>query len=241
MSRANSAIAVEEMDGLDFAKNDGLLPAIVQHADRGSVLMLGYMNREALEASLTRRRVVFFSRSKDRLWEKGESSGNTLTLVEVRADCDRDALLVLARSDGPTCHQGTLSCFGDDLFNEPEPLSILSDLERVIAQRMLFRPEGSYTTSLFESGIKRIAQKVGEEGLEVALAAIGGREREVISEFADLIFHLLVLLRARGLSLDDVVRELRSRHVENLTPTSAVPAPTNETESARPSDPAATS
>lgn len=218
MSPVNSIIAVEDLDRLDFAKSDGLLPAIVQHADRGSVLMLGYMSREALEASLTRRRVVFFSRSKDRLWEKGESSGNTLALIEVRADCDRDALLVLARPQGPTCHLGTPTCFGDDPSSEPESLSILSDLERVIAQRMLLRPEGSYTASLFDSGIKRIAQKVGEEGLEVALAAVGGREREVIDEFADLIFHLLVLLRARGLSLADVVRELRARHVVNSAP-----------------------
>ena len=213
MSRPPASIGLKDLDTLDFAKGGGLLPAIVQHADTGAVLMLGYMNRSALEASLTRRRVVFFSRSKDRLWEKGESSGNTLTLSQVRADCDRDTLLVLARPHGPTCHLGQLTCFGSDLFAETESLRIVRDLEHVIAQRMLLRPQGSYTTSLFESGIKRIAQKVGEEGLEVALAAVGGGEREVIREFADLIFHLLVLLKARGLSLEHVVRELRARHV----------------------------
>jgi phosphoribosyl-ATP pyrophosphohydrolase/phosphoribosyl-AMP cyclohydrolase len=224
MKPADSLVDLGNVDGLDFSKGDGLLPAIVQHAATGSVLMLGYMNREALEASLTLRRAVFFSRSTGRLWEKGESSGHTLTLTQVRADCDRDTLLILARPHGPTCHMGTLTCFGNDLFSDPEPLSILSTLERVIAQRMLHRPEGSYTASLFNSGIRRIAQKVGEEGLEVALAAVGGRERELIDEFADLIFHLLVLLRARGLSLEHVVRELRSRHV---TPAPATPAVEN--------------
>jgi phosphoribosyl-ATP pyrophosphohydrolase/phosphoribosyl-AMP cyclohydrolase len=199
---------------LDFDKSGGLLPAIVQDANTGAVLMLGYMNREALEETLSRRRVVFFSRSKGRLWEKGEASGNALAVAKVRADCDGDTLLILARPQGPTCHRGTATCFGDDRFTAVDSLSIFRDLEHVIAQRMLLRPQGSYTTSLFESGIKRIAQKVGEEGLEVALAAVGGSEREVIAEYADLVFHLLVLLRARGLELDEVVRELRARHVK---------------------------
>ena len=200
------------LDGLDFGKGNGLLPAVVQHADTGAVLMLGYMNREALEATLARQRVVFFSRSKGRLWEKGESSGHGLQLAQIGVDCDRDSLLILARPEGATCHLGARSCFGDDLLAERNAFSILTDLERVIGQRMIERPAGSYTASLFDSGIKRIAQKVGEEGLEVALAAVGGREREVIAESADLIYHLLVLLRARGLSLEQVMAELRARH-----------------------------
>ena len=205
---------IERSEGaeVDFSEGDGLLPAIVQHADTGAVLMLGYMNREALQATLERRRVVFFSRSKGRLWEKGEASGNTLTLVGVHRDCDGDALLVLARSVGPTCHQGTRSCFGDDHFTERDGLSILTDLERVIAQRMLTRPKGSYTTSLFAGGVHRIAQKVGEEGVEVALAAAVGSRREVIAEVSDLVYHLVVLLRARGLTLNHIARELRVRH-----------------------------
>jgi phosphoribosyl-AMP cyclohydrolase / phosphoribosyl-ATP pyrophosphohydrolase len=203
---------MSDLEGLHFEKGGGLIPAIVQHADTGMVLMLGYMNREALEESLKRQRVVFFSRSKGRLWEKGETSGQTLNLKAIHADCDGDSLLVLAHPQGPTCHRGTSSCFDDDLIREREALSILSDLEQLIGLRMLQRPARSYTTSLFESGIRRIAQKVGEESLEVALAAVGGAEREVIRECADLIYHLLVLLKARGLSLDQVLSELRARH-----------------------------
>lgn len=213
MKQSGSAIELANVATLDFAKGHGLLPAIVQDADTRAVLMLGYMNREALETTLASRRLVFFSRSRDRLWEKGEVSGNTLNLAEIRADCDGDALLVLARPIGPTCHNGSSSCFGDDPLTGRDALGILSDLEHVIAQRMQLRPKGSYTTSLFESGISRIAQKVGEEGLEVALAAVGGTQSELISELADLIYHMLVLLRARGLSLEQVVRELRARHV----------------------------
>lgn len=215
MTSAQGAIDLKDLSAVDFKKGDGLVPAIVQHSDTGTILMLGYMNREALEATLTRGRVVFFSRSKGRLWEKGESSGHTLFLTEVHADCDGDTLLVLARPHGPTCHLGARTCFGNELFRQPQSLKILSDLEAVIVQRMVQRPEGSYTTSLFEGGIRRIAQKVGEEGLEVALAAVGGGEREVIDEFADLIFHLLVLLKARGLTLEQVMQELRARHVQS--------------------------
>jgi phosphoribosyl-AMP cyclohydrolase / phosphoribosyl-ATP pyrophosphohydrolase len=205
------AIGLGDLDGLDFSKAEGLIPAIVQHADTGLVLMLGYMNREALQESLRRGRVVFFSRSRKRLWEKGESSGNRLTLSEIRPDCDRDALLIFARPEGPTCHLGTASCFGIERCPDRQPMTILSELERVIAERMTLRPEGSYTSRLFDSGIRRIAQKVGEEGLEVALAAVGGSECEMVSECADLLYHLLVLLKARGSSLSDVLHELRAR------------------------------
>jgi phosphoribosyl-ATP pyrophosphohydrolase/phosphoribosyl-AMP cyclohydrolase len=196
---------------LNFRKGNGLLPAVVQHAETGQVLMLGYMNRIALEVTLERGRAVFFSRSRNRLWEKGETSGHYLAVTDIRADCDSDALLVLARPEGHTCHTGSDSCFGDEPSLDPG-LTILGDLERVIAQRIRVRPAGSYTTSLLESGIRRIAQKVGEEGLEVALAAAGGSDEEVIDESSDLLYHVLVLLGARGLTLSRVLFELRARH-----------------------------
>jgi phosphoribosyl-ATP pyrophosphohydrolase/phosphoribosyl-AMP cyclohydrolase len=211
-----AAAGVHGLERLDFAKGDGLLPAVVQDVDTGSVLMLGYMNREAFEATLARGRVVFFSRSKRRLWEKGETSGNRLTLVKVCADCDGDALLVLTKPQGPTCHLGTRSCFGTQP-TQYDSFGILRDLEHVIADRMLKRPTGSYTTSLFDSGPRRIAQKVGEEGLEVALAAVSASDREVIAEISDLVYHLMVLLRARGLNLVEVMRELRVRYADDAS------------------------
>ncbi len=201
-----------DIDGLDFAKNGGLLPAIVQHADSGSVLMLAYMSRESLAATLERRRVVFFSRSRQRLWEKGETSGHYLDLQAIHADCDSDTLRVTARPRGPVCHLGTATCFGDEPGTAAERLSFLVNLQSVIEQRIADRPEQSYTARLFAQGPKRIAQKVGEEGLEVALAGVGGTDGEVIAEAADLVFHLLVLLRSRGLSFESVVAELQSRH-----------------------------
>jgi phosphoribosyl-ATP pyrophosphohydrolase/phosphoribosyl-AMP cyclohydrolase len=200
------------LEQLDFAKGDGLMPAVVQHAGTGSVLMLGYMNRQALRETLDRRRVVFFSRSKQRLWEKGETSGHFLELAEICADCDRDTLLLTAWPRGPVCHLGTKTCFGDEPLTSAERLSFLGSLEGVIAQRIADRPEGSYTARLFAQGPKRIAQKVGEEGLEVALAAVAETDDKVIAESADLLFHLLVLLKSRGLPLERVVAELQSRH-----------------------------
>jgi phosphoribosyl-ATP pyrophosphohydrolase/phosphoribosyl-AMP cyclohydrolase len=197
---------------LDFGKSDGLIPAIVQHADSGAVLMLGYMNAEALAATFERRRVVFYSRSKQRLWMKGETSGHVLDLVEIRTDCDRDALLVAARPNGPVCHVGTSTCFGDVAPSSGSKLGFLDTLEGVIEQRVTENPEGSYTARLFAKGPKRIAQKVGEEGLEVALAAVAEGDDKVVSESADLLYHLLVLLKSRGVSLANVVAELESRH-----------------------------
>jgi phosphoribosyl-ATP pyrophosphohydrolase/phosphoribosyl-AMP cyclohydrolase len=192
---------------VDFSKSsDGLVPAIVQHADTGAVLMLGYMNAEALRETLARQRVVFFSRSRQTLWEKGETSGNTLDFVSVRTDCDKDTLLVAARPRGPVCHTGTVTCFGN------EPATFLGQLEAVIEQRISDRPDGSYTSRLFAQGPKRIAQKVGEEGLEVALAAAVETDDKVVAESADLVFHLLVLLRSRGIPFDHVIAELASRH-----------------------------
>jgi phosphoribosyl-ATP pyrophosphohydrolase/phosphoribosyl-AMP cyclohydrolase len=209
---AGSPLRLADIDTLDFAKADGLLPAVVQHADTGAVLMVGYMNREALRETLSRGHVVFFSRSKQRLWEKGETSGHFLELEQIRTDCDRDALLVTARPLGPVCHEGTATCFGDEPITKGECLAFISTLEAVIEQRIAESPQGSYTARLFADGPKRIAQKVGEEGIEVALAAVVESDDKVVSESADLVFHLLVLLRSRGLSFQRVVAELQSRH-----------------------------
>ena len=205
-------LRLADIDTLDFDKGDGLLPAVVQHAVSGAVLMVGYMNRAALHETLSRRHVVFYSRSKQRLWEKGETSGHFLELDQVRTDCDRDALLVTARPLGPVCHEGTLTCFGNESLSNGEHLAFLATLEGVIEKRIAHSPQGSYTARLFSEGPKRIAQKVGEEGLEVALAAVAETDDKVLSESADLIFHLLVLLRSRGLSFQGVVAELQSRH-----------------------------
>ena len=201
-----------QINAIDWDKMSGLAPAVVQDAFDGRVLMLGYMNREALSNTLDTGRVTFWSRSRNELWTKGATSGNTLDLVAVHADCDNDALLIMARPAGPTCHLGTDSCFdGMDETTAPG-LSFLAKLERVVAQRYEDRPEGSYTTKLFDAGVKRIAQKVGEEGVETALAAVAGDYAELENEAADLLFHLLVLLRDCGLTLEDVTGTLESRH-----------------------------
>jgi phosphoribosyl-ATP pyrophosphohydrolase/phosphoribosyl-AMP cyclohydrolase len=191
---------------IDWSK--GLLPAIVQDVDSGLVLMLGYMNAEALAATVETGHVTFYSRSKQRLWTKGETSGNVLELRSMALDCDGDTLLLLARPRGPTCHQGTTTCFGD--FPGPE-VAFLGELGRLVEQRHKDRPAGSYTTRLFESGTRRIAQKVGEEGVETALAAVAQGTDDLLAEASDLVFHLLVLLRDRGLGLEDVARTLRGR------------------------------
>lgn len=193
-------------DSLAWDKQDGLLPVIVQDAGTLRVLMLGYMDRAALAATLDTGRVTFFSRSKQRLWTKGESSGHFLRLVHIDTDCDADTLLVQAHPAGPTCHLGRTSCF------EHAPQDFLAALDAFIAQRERERPAGSYTTKLFESGIKRIAQKVGEEGVETALAATVGDLAELQNEAADLLYHLIVLLRASGLTLGAAVEVLRQRH-----------------------------
>ena len=201
-----------DIDRLAFDKGSGLLPAIVQDVDTGAVLMLGYMNREALHSTFQRRRVVFFSRSKQRLWMKGETSGHYLDLIDVRTDCDRDTLLITSRPLGPACHVGTATCFGDEPVSRAEQIAFLLKLESIITQRMADNPEGSYTARLFADGPKRIAQKVGEEGVEVALASITETDDKLVSESADLLFHLLVLLKSRGIGVSRVVSELQSRH-----------------------------
>ncbi|WEN13420.1 bifunctional phosphoribosyl-AMP cyclohydrolase/phosphoribosyl-ATP diphosphatase HisIE [Rhodanobacter sp. AS-Z3] len=196
---------------LDWPKGGGLLPAIIQHWLTGEVLMLGYMNAEALAQTLASAEVTFYSRSKQRLWTKGESSGHVLMFKSIRIDCDADTLLIQVDPHGPTCHTGTSSCFGDSADVRP-PLGFLAELDALVEQRHTERPEGSYTTKLFDGGIRRIAQKVGEEGVETALAAVVQGDEELLGESADLIFHLTVALRARGLSLGDVVAVLAERH-----------------------------
>jgi len=200
-----------DVERLDWAKGGGLLPAIVQHARSGEVLMLGYMDAAALEQSRRTGLVTFYSRSRQRLWTKGEVSGHRLAMKSLRVDCDGDALLILAEPAGPTCHLGTSSCFGERADVRPA-MGFLAELDALVAGRHVERPAGSYTTQLFAAGIRRIAQKVGEEGVETALAAVAQDDRELLGEAADLVFHLTVLLRARGLPLADAVAELARRH-----------------------------
>jgi phosphoribosyl-AMP cyclohydrolase / phosphoribosyl-ATP pyrophosphohydrolase len=213
----SESLTLTDIDGLDFAKSGGIVPAVVQHAGTGAVLMLGFMSPEAVRATLERRRVVFFSRTKQRLWEKGETSGHYLELADLRADCDADTLLVTAWPHGPVCHTGTRTCFGDGPLTEAEGLGFLAELERIIAERAAARPESSYTARLLEQGPKRISQKVGEEGVEVALAGAGEPDEQLVAECADLVFHLLVLLKSRDIPLERVIRELEARHADRRT------------------------
>jgi phosphoribosyl-AMP cyclohydrolase / phosphoribosyl-ATP pyrophosphohydrolase len=197
---------------LDWDKTDGLIPAIVQDARSGAVLMLGYMNAEALAATQATGRVTFWSRSKGRLWTKGETSGHFLQVKDIAADCDRDCLLILAHPTGPVCHLGTATCWGDAQRVPAQPLAFLSELESIVASRVSERPPGSYTTTLLDQGLARIAQKIGEEGVELALAAVTQSDEQILGEAADLLFHMLVLLKAKGLSLSQVTNTLESRH-----------------------------
>jgi phosphoribosyl-ATP pyrophosphohydrolase/phosphoribosyl-AMP cyclohydrolase len=204
---------MKDLDRLDWAKADGLVPAIVQDAAGGAVLMLGYMNREALAATQAGGRVTFWSRSKGRLWTKGETSGNYLEVRSIAADCDGDTLLILARPSGPACHLGTRTCFGETPPRAAaESLAFLDTLQKVIAERIADPPRDSYTAKLLAQGPRRIAQKVGEEGVELALAAVAQGDAEIVGEAADLLFHVLVLLQSKHLSLEQVVGELEARH-----------------------------
>jgi phosphoribosyl-ATP pyrophosphohydrolase/phosphoribosyl-AMP cyclohydrolase len=195
----------DDIDSLAWQVHDGLLPAVVQDAATLRVLMLGYMDAAALQATFDSGRVTFFSRSRQRLWTKGETSGNVLELVSIRTDCDSDALLVLANPAGPTCHLDRVSCFAN------APGNPLADLERLIERRHRERPVGSYTSRLFDAGVRAIAQKVGEEAVETALASVVQDDAALLGESADLLYHLAVLLRARGLSLAQVVDVLVAR------------------------------
>jgi phosphoribosyl-AMP cyclohydrolase / phosphoribosyl-ATP pyrophosphohydrolase len=202
----------QQADALDWQKGAGLLPAIVQDSLSGQVLMLGFMNRESLLRTLDTGRVTFFSRTKNRLWTKGETSSNFLHVVATAADCDNDSILITAKPDGPTCHNGTQSCFGESIQADAQRVAFIAKLESVIAQRIEERPEGSYTAKLWADGVTRMAQKVGEEGVEVALAAATQQDDRLIGESADLLFHLALLLKSRGLSLSAAVAELERRH-----------------------------
>lgn len=193
---------------LDWEKTDGLLPVIVQHAVSGEVLMLGYMNQEALAQTEQNGKVTFWSRTKQRLWTKGETSGHFLNVVSITADCDNDTLLVMANPNGPTCHKGTSSCFGDTHHQ----WHFLYELESLLAERKHADPASSYTAKLYASGTKRIAQKVGEEGVETALAATVHDKHELTNEASDLMYHLLVLLQDQELDLGTVIDNLKSRH-----------------------------
>ena len=203
---------------INYSKNNGLVPSIIQHHKTGTVLMLGFMNEKALKKTHETGRVTFFSRTKQRLWTKGETSGNYLEVVDMQIDCDDDTLLVLAKPHGPTCHTGNESCFFKKDFSfsskrgNEHDFEFLSHLQELIATRKEEMPEGSYTTSLFSEGIDKIAQKVGEEAVESVIASKNSDDKEVIYETADLLYHVMVLLTERGLSLDDIVGELKSRH-----------------------------
>jgi phosphoribosyl-ATP pyrophosphohydrolase/phosphoribosyl-AMP cyclohydrolase len=191
---------------IDWNKQQGLVAAVVQDVDTLRVLMLGWMDREALSLTVATRRATFYSRTRQRLWMKGESSGNVLDVVDLRLDCDGDTVLLLARPRGPTCHLARASCFPD------APGDFLATLDALVMHREADRPTGSYTTALFDAGVRRIAQKVGEEGVETALAAVAQDDVALLGESADLLYHLVVLLRARGLSLHDAIAVLRERH-----------------------------
>lgn len=195
---------------IDFEKMNGLVPAIIQDAETKKVLMLGYMNREAYEKTLSTKKVTFFSRARQCLWTKGEESGNFLNLVDIKNDCDQDTLLVTVHPDGPTCHKGTDTCWGEK--NESSPLLFLTELQNFIEKRHKEMPEGSYTTSLFRDGLNRMAQKVGEEALEAVIEAVNGSDERLIYEISDMFYHLIVLLTSKGLRIEDVVSELECRH-----------------------------
>ena len=192
----------------DFSKSDGLIPAVVQDARSGEVLMLGYMNEESFRKTIETKRVTFFSRSRQTLWMKGETSGNVLDLADISVDCDRDSILVRAVPNGPTCHEGTRTCFRDA---PSTTWSILSDLEGVIRERRKSMSDNSYTASLFKAGLDRLAQKVGEEAIEVLIEAKNGDRDRLLNESADLLFHLMALWEAQGVSLGAVCAVLRQR------------------------------
>ncbi|SEA06165.1 phosphoribosyl-ATP pyrophosphatase /phosphoribosyl-AMP cyclohydrolase [Prevotella sp. tc2-28] len=198
---------------IDFEKMGGLVPAIIQDATTRKVLMLGFMNEEAYQKTIATNHVTFWSRTRNTLWTKGETSGNFLNLVDIKVDCDNDTLLVQAHPDGPTCHKGTDTCWGEQ--NEQNPLLFLTELQDFINKRKQEMPEGSYTTKLFSEGINKIAQKVGEEALETVIEATNGTNDHLVYEASDLLYHLLVMLANKGLRIEDVASELQKRHDPN--------------------------
>ncbi len=195
---------------INFEKGQGLVPAVIQDYVTRHVLMLGYMNEEAYRKTVETGKVTFWSRSRNTLWTKGETSGNFLNVIEIKNDCDGDTLLVQVRPDGPTCHTGADTCWGEK--NEQNPLLFLAELQDFIEKRHEEMPEGSYTTSLFKDGLNRMAQKVGEEALELVIEACNGTDERLIYEGSDMLYHLIVLLTSKGLRIEDMVAELRERH-----------------------------
>ena len=204
--------AITDISGLKYDEK-GLIPAVITDCADGSVLMLGYMNAESLQKTLETGLVCFFSRSRQKLWTKGETSGNFLHVRSVKADCDKDSLLIAAAPDGPVCHTGERSCFFNTVCGEAQEPFTLGSLSALIADRKTNKKEGSYTTYLFEKGLYKILKKVGEESTEVIIAAKGGDKRETVYEIADLTYHLLVLMEEAGISVADIKEELASRHV----------------------------
>jgi phosphoribosyl-ATP pyrophosphohydrolase/phosphoribosyl-AMP cyclohydrolase len=204
-------LSIDNVETLHFDE-DGLLPVIAQNVDSGEVLMVAWANREAVNASLVSGRAVFWSRSRQQLWEKGETSGHTLAISSIHADCDRDTLLMLVRPNGAACHTGTMTCFSDTPLTRGGPYGFLATLDNVIDQRLHSTDPKSYTARLIAEGPKRLAQKVGEEGVETALALSSGSDDDARSEAADLLFHLIVALKARGMTLTEVIDELNRRH-----------------------------
>lgn len=198
---------------IDFDKMGGLVPAIIQDAVTKNVLMLGFMNEEAYQKTIDTKKVTFWSRTRNCLWTKGETSGNYLNLVDIRLDCDNDTLLVKVHPQGPTCHLGTDTCWGED--NSLNPILFLSELQNFIDKRHQEMPENSYTTSLFKKGINKMAQKVGEEATETIIEATNGTNEQLVYESSDLLYHLIVMLTAKGLSIEDVASELIKRHDPN--------------------------
>lgn len=194
---------------LDFEKTGGLIPAIIQDNETNKVLMLGYMNQQALDKTHETGKVTFFSRTKQRLWTKGEESGNFLNVISIKDDCDHDTLLIKVKPVGPVCHTGADTCFEE---KNKEDILFLKHLQQFIEKRHQEMPEGSYTTSLFQSGLNRMAQKVGEEAIETVIEACNGTDDRLIYESADMLYHLIVLLTSKGLSIEDLARELKKRH-----------------------------
>lgn len=195
---------------IDFEKMNGLVPAIIQDNRTLKVLMLGFMNEEALQKTLSTKKVTFYSRSRKCLWTKGETSGNYLNVVSVKCDCDNDTLLIKAIPDGPVCHTGADTCWNES--NTPNPLAFLSTLQDFIEKRREEMPEGSYTTSLFKDGINRMAQKVGEEALETVIEAVNGSNERLIYEASDMFYHLIVMLTEKGIRIECIAEELQKRH-----------------------------
>ncbi len=198
---------------IDFQKSGGLVPAIIQDNQTLRVLMLGYMNQEALKKTWETKKVTFFSRSRNTLWTKGETSGNYLNLVDIKVDCDNDTLLIKVNPEGPTCHTGADTCWNEK--NEKDPLLFLKELQDFIEKRYKEMPDGSYTTSLFKDGLNRMAQKVGEEALELVIEATNGTNERLIYEGSDMLYHLIVLLTSKGLRIEDMAKELEARHKPN--------------------------